>query len=406
MAEGDRPEDDESPRPRRRRRKPPVLELEAKEVSAEGQAKSRQRDAQRSQRAGSDFSKRWTESLTAGNWLGLAASPAVAAMGGLLFGGLIVYAFVVLRVTPSDPQVGALKNDIADLAARVESLATRPPAATFDPGALVGRIDRLTAAIGEADKRLAAIEQRPAPQPSGLSDVNTRTAAIESAIKDLHAALADVRKLAEQAPPAASAVAIESLASRIGGLEQRIASLAAARAAASGASLATEIVSLNALADAVRSGRPFVRELETVRARLGGRAGPLATLDAHAERGLPTTAALAERFATVVPEIMRGPEPDGGFLSRLYANAIRLVEVRPVGEPKGESVGAIVARMETRLGRGDLGGALAESDALPRTAKSIAASWLAAAQQRRDAEEAVKRLIDDLLANHTERERP
>jgi hypothetical protein len=405
MAEGDRPNDNVPPR--KRRRKPPVLELAAKEVGSAGDQAGPERPRQEQQHhVGSEGWKQWRDSLAAVEWRGLASNPVVAASVGLLLGAFIVYALVVPRIVPGDPQAAALKNEIANLAARVELLAARPQTGAPDTGALGARIDRLTMAIGEADKRLGAMEQRPLPQAPDLSNVNQRTAAIESAVKDLRAALADLRKLAEQAPPAASLAAVESLASRIGGLEQRIASLAAARTATTGASIAAEVLALNALADAIRAGRPFVRELETARARLRGRAAPLAVLDAHAERGLPTIAALAERFAAVVPEMLRGPEPAGGFLSRLYTNAVRLVEIRPVGEPAGSGVGAIAARMETKLARGDLAGAIAESEALPETAKSAVATWLVAARQRHEADAAVKQMIDGVLATTAERDRP
>ncbi|MCC6949405.1 MAG: hypothetical protein IT539_16730 [Bradyrhizobiaceae bacterium] len=399
MAEGDRPDDAPPPPPRKRRRKPPVLDLKAKEI---GGATERPQAEERKEEQARAHSP--AEAAAGFDWRALATNPLVAASVGLIAGAAAVYALMP-RAQIVDPQAGALRNEIATLSARIEELAARPPAAP-DMSALGTRIDRLTAAIGEAEKRLAAVEQRPEPKAPDLSGVTERTAAIESAVKDLRGTLADLRKLAEQAPPAVTPAAIDSLANRIGGLEQRIASLAAARTAATSASISAEIVALNALTDAIRSGKPFVKELEAARARLGDRAAPLAALDAQAEKGLPTVATLAERFDALVPQLLRGPDPAGGFFSRLYTNAVRLVEVRPVGEPEGTSAGAIVARMETKLARGDLAGALAESDALPEPAKSTAASWLAAARERQDAEAIVKKLSESVLTGNAEREKP
>ncbi len=65
---------------------------------------------------------------------------------------------------------------------------------------------------------------------------------------------------------------------------------------------------------------------------------------------------------------------------------------------EGASAGAIVARMEERLKRGDLAAALEEGARLPDAAKANAADWFAAAMRRRDAEIAVKNLLNAELA--------
>jgi hypothetical protein len=156
----------------------------------------------------------------------------------------------------------------------------------------------------------------------------------------------------------------------------------------------------------VRSGRPFAKELEMARTLLGERAAPLAALDPYAANGLPDVAELERRFAALVPELLRKPEADGNFLERLLDNASRLVEVRRVGEPEGGSIEAIVARTETKLGRGDLDGAIAEAESLPEPAKSEAANWLATAKQRRDADATVASLLEATLAGGAARGRP
>ena len=96
--------------------------------------------------------------------------------------------------------------------------------------------------------------------------------------------------------------------------------------------------------------------------------------------------------------LARVPDADRGYLSRLVTSATRLVEVRPVGEIRGESAGAVVARIEARLQQNDLAGAVEEAGQLPLSAKTIAADWIAAAMQKRDADRAVKDLIAASLA--------
>jgi hypothetical protein len=65
---------------------------------------------------------------------------------------------------------------------------------------------------------------------------------------------------------------------------------------------------------------------------------------------------------------------------------------------EGGSAGAIVARMEERLKRGDLAAALEEGGHLPAAAQAAGADWFAIATRRRDAELAVKTLLNAELA--------
>ncbi|MEX0591034.1 MAG: mitofilin family membrane protein [Xanthobacteraceae bacterium] len=400
MAKGNRPEDDTPPPSPKRRRRPHVLELKATEVGAERIKPVREKPkAEQPKDSGATAAKDWTDQLRAVEWRAWAAKPIVTGAIGVLGGAILVFAVMSLfggRSGEDNARVSDLAGEVATLSARIESL-TKRPAPALETSALGDRIDRLTKAISESEQRLAAIERRPAPQPTDLSGVNERTAGIEATLKDLRGSLADLRRMAEQAPPAATPTAVDALANRIGGLEERISALAAPRPAPATTSLAAEIVVLNALSDAIRSGKPFLKELEAARARLGERAAPLAALEPHAAKGLPTVPELAERFSVLAPELLRGPEPEGGIFSRLLTNATRLVEIRPIGEPEGASVGAVVARMETKLARGDLAGALAEVDLLRDSVKSIVSDWTAAAVRRRDAEQIVKQLTDAAL---------
>jgi hypothetical protein len=397
MAKADRPDDDTPPQRSKRRRRPTVLELKATEIGGEGVPAGGERPRVESPKQAGGASRDWTGHLSAVDWRGLAAKPAVTGTIGALGGAILVFAtisFMGGRDSEDALQVRELAGEVAALSARIESLTERPAPA---PDALGERIDRLTKAISESEQRLAAIERRPAAAPTDLSGVNERTASIEATLKDLRGSLAELRRMAEQAP-AATPTAVDALASRIGGLEERIATLAAPRSAAAASTLAAEIQVLNALADSIRSGRPYFRELDAVRARLGDRASPLAALEPSAGTGLPTIPVLAERFAALAPMLLRGSDPDGGIFSRLLANATRLVEIRPIGEPEGSSLGAIVARAETKLGRGDLAGALAEVERLSDGHKAAASGWVAAAKRRVDAERIVRQVTDATLS--------
>jgi hypothetical protein len=312
-------------------------------------------------------------------------------------GGALVVVFVMSFLAGSSRdsvREQELMGQVAALSGRIDALTRQSSAAA----AVTDQLDRLTKAISESEQRLAAIEKRPPPQPADLSGVNERTAAIEATLKELRGSLADLRRMAQSAPPAASPSAVDALANRIGGLERQISALAKPDPAPDIKQLIAQLSALKELSDAIESGRPFLKELEVARARLGANAAALAPLEASASTGLPTTAALARRFEPLAPQLVREPSADQGILARLLANATRLVEVRRVGEPEGSGTSAVVARMETSLARSDLDGALAEAEALPEAAQAAAGEWLTAARARRDAERIMQQATEAALA--------
>jgi hypothetical protein len=411
MAKGSRPEN-ETPRGAKRRRRPPVLELKASEVDQGGESHKEEPKTESEKNASTaDGANPWerakatTMSLSSAVSLPLIATGAASAIAG----ALIVFLLMPPRSENADPRVGELAGEVANLSERIKSLAARPPSAPSpDQSALGERIDKLTADIGEAEQRLAAVEKRPEPKAPDLSAVDKRTAAMESTLKELRGGLNDLKRIAEQAPAAASPQSIEGIAGRIGGLEERIAALAAARATtpAVPAAGAAEFIALNSLMGAVRSGRPFIKELDAARTLLRQRAAPLEALAPHAAHGLPTVTDLERQFSELVPDLLRRPESNGNFFERLVTNATRLVEVRQVGEPEGTSPSAVVARTETKLARGDLAGAINEAEALPEPAKSRAEKWVAAAKQRSDAESFVAKSLEAILSGNAERSKP
>jgi hypothetical protein len=411
MAKGSRPEN-ETPRGGKRRRRPPVLELKASEVGQGGEAHKEKPKTESDKKASAAASansweraKATTMSLSSAVSLPLIATGAASAIAG----ALIVFLLMPPRGDSADPRVGELAGEVAKLSERIKSLAARPsPAPAPDQSGLGERIDRLTAAIGEAEQRLAAVEKRPEPKAADISAVDKRTAAMEATLRELRGGLNDLKRIAEQAPAVASPQSIEGIAGRIGGLEQRIAALAAARASPPPVTNAgaAELIALNSLTGVVRSGKPFMKELDAARTLLGERAAPLSALAPLAAKGLPTVADLERQFSELVPDLLRRPESSGNFFERLVTNATRLVEVRQVGEPEGTHPSAIVARAETKLARGDLTGAINEAETLPEPAKSRAARWIAAAKQRSDAESLVAKILEAILSGNAERSNP
>lgn len=340
----------------RKRTKPPVIELEATDLTPEPEKPAREDppgDKPRTDRASTSNPSGPQSRLL----------PLLSGVIGLLAGALaLALVFLFARG-------GSLGE-----------LAGRPS----DP-VLTERADQLLKLAAEMEKRLAAVEARPAPQPVDLAPQNARIEGVENSVNDL-------RKLGEQGQ-AANAAAVDALKDRLSAIENRL------TAAPKQAVNAAQIVALGALRDAIAAGTPFDKELAAVRTLIGDRAAPLAPFEPAAREGLPTVAKLAARFSELAPKLARDDNPPPpGYFARLWANAANLVQVRPVGEVQGTSAGAVVARMEERLKRGDLSAALDEAARLPEPAKAAASDWLAAATKRRDADRAVKNLIDAELA--------
>jgi hypothetical protein len=380
-----------------------VLDLEAKEVGGQEDAAQPRSE----QGAPGRFWDGWRARAAAFEWRARFL-PVATGAAGVIGGALVAYLLLAPEETP-DPRVGELSNQVAALSAQIEALAKRPAPAPPDNSAVLTRIDALMQAVQATEKRLAAVEERPGPKAPDLSSVNERSAAIESTLQELRSGLGELRRAAGDAPAAAMPEAIEQIATRLGALEQRIAALVARptpEPQPAAGLLAEQLIALNQLRDAALRGAPYAVELGAAAARLGDKAAALAPLEANAKSGLPTLAALRGDFQHLAPGLFRRREPVGGFLDRLVANAARLIEVRPVGEPEGASVGAIVARAETKLERGDLAGAVKEIEALPEPARAKASSWLERARRRLVAHELLDKLAQETLAAHAERDQP
>ena len=344
----------------RKRAKPPVIELEATDVTPEGPKPERIATEENQQSKANPGKSQGGASFARAPNRGL---PILSGFIGLL--------------------VGALALALVFLFVRGGSLAEITGHGVSDP-ATSERVDQLLKIVAELEKRLATVESRPVQPAVDLAPLNARIESVENSLSDL-------RKLGEQAQTS-SAAAIEAVQARLNALENRL--IAPHPAVANSA----QIVALGALRDAIVSGAPFEKELAAVRAMFGDRAAPLAPFESSAKAGLLTVAKLSAQFSQLAPTLARDPEPAEGYFARLWASVTHLVEVRPAGEVEGTSAGAIVARMEERLKRGDLAAALDEGAHLPDAAKAAAADWFAAATKRRDAEIAVKNLLNAELA--------
>lgn len=361
-----------------------------------------------------------------------------------------------------EARLAALDRRLGELAARPAPSPAPSAAATgapLDISPLNQRLETLDAARAALEARIAALESRPQPEPAAapaaapppvdLDPINREIGALRTALGRIEEAQRQVAAApAPAAAPAGPDMAavtavieerlreallpegrrVEAVEGRVTelstaltrqseALDGRIAALAgdlgkqaeAGQAAAqrlaaldqsrSLGEKAARLVGVEVLRAAVERGGAYAAELRGALA-LGIEASGLEPLSAAAERGIPSRAALHRGFAALAPQLVRAApgSGEGGFLDRLASNAQGLVRVRPVGEAAGGSVPAVVARIEAKLGRGDLAGALADFDSLPEPVKAPAQDWSAGAKARLAAERALAKLSSDALA--------
>lgn len=270
----------------------------------------------------------------------------------------------------------------------------------FSGSAPQGDTSSLNNSIAQLSSRLTQQESKTAPVPD-LSPLNERSAKLETATGELRGELAEVKKLVEAQGNAPTVAEVNSINRRLAQIEEKVGALAAVPKPDQKSEVQpTEVIALGALRDAIASGSPFTNEMSAVRAILKERASSIASLEKYSQSGLPTVAALAKRFEPIAGKLAntQPASPDSGVFTRLWNNAGKLVEVRPIGEPQGSDAGSVVARMETKLARGDLASALEESKSLPQQARDQAKDWFEAAERRRDADVAIKTLINAALS--------
>jgi hypothetical protein len=320
-----------------------------------------------------------------------------------------------------------LLKGTASEAPRVASApaATATPQASIDQmAALQARADALAADVVALNKRMSAVEQRPASagDATGLAELSKRIAALESVpavdatapeglsssvtnqarqlasvtarVATLEAALGNAAKLEDIAKRLSALEGKSAEANSVLALGDRLASLEKRDSVA-----ATALVLATAqLREAAQSGRTYVIELETV-GQLAARADvtfDASPLKANAGKGLTQIAVLKTTFPDAATKIVRAdalPETTD-WLNRILDRIYAIISVRPFGALEGDSVTAIVARAEQALKNDNLAQAVTELETLKGAAAEASHSWLVPAKTYVTAQKA----IDDLSA--------
>ncbi|QKV19889.1 COG4223 family protein [Oricola thermophila] len=347
-------------------------------------------------------------------WLGGGVIGGVVALllaGGLQWAGLLpsMRAAPEPDLSPLQAQIDALAGKIAeidgaapelpqDIATGLEAARSATEANAQALAALQERVGALSESISSGD----------AGEGPGLETLAGRVGDLEAQLAALSASVAGIETAAPGADPAEldairseatrTGEAVAALRDDIAALSGRVAALEGEIETGAGSRVATAIAA-TALKSAADRGTGFMAELEAY-ASLGTDEETVAALRDYAASGVPTVAALVERFPAVANSIVdatQGVDEDAGIAERLMASARSLVKVRPVGEVEGEEPGAIAARMEVALSRGDLDAVVAEWEKLPEGPKAASADFMADVRARRE----LDALLSKVLAGAT-----
>jgi hypothetical protein len=385
----------------RPRRQPPIIDVEAVEVSLDG---SRATTAGSDPPAGPSGTRqslrRILTFMPPAKFAIIGSACAVAAIIG---GALWIY----LTADGSD---GPQRN------------AASPAAAVSNE--VVERI-----AKPEADPRVAALESRIAALDATLAPLGDRIAALERAVRDAAAAAGAAGERADKAggllavppPPRAAEgreggeeqnraqpndrAALEALAHRVTALEARQAALQQKQEGVDRLATAPdETIRVATVATALRSAvernSPFTAEFGAARS-LGLDERALAALAPFAATGLPTRTELFHSLSTLVPELRHLSVPsaqDLGYLERLQASAVKMLNIRPVREEPGDDPATVMSRIEFKMPQQDIEAMVAELDKLPAPARELAQGWRTKALARQEALESARLIAAAALA--------
>ncbi len=355
---------------------------------------------------------------------------AAGLLGGLI--GVIGLAFA-WHLLPAGNGASAALAGLEQRLAKLESAPAPSPAPD-------------TEMIAALEARIKALESRPAETPPDISGLTDRVAQLEQAMKALAEAantgssVADAAAIAKQIgeaeqrieanldkaladAEAANAKTMQDMQASIDDLKAKVTALASAGGGESpdltalteriakleaemdkglaGTKSAAAAIAFANLRAAVAQGRPYVTELATIKSFVAD-PGDLGPLPAYAEKGIPTTAELTRSFAASRDAALgaASPPPSSSFLDRLLASASSLIKIKRVDEAAtGDSPGAVLARAEALLGKGDLEGAVKQVATLEGAPREAFKAWLDDAQARLSADGVMQRLEATLLAS-------
>lgn len=326
----------------------------------------------------------------------IGAVAAAVVLVGLWLAGFTLARDVVTSQTEGPQAVVPIAAN-SQITARLDkiehALATPKPETPAVPPALASRLAAVEMQAKMLGNSAAALNHR-------VDDIAATAQAAQKQSTSAASAAADVAKSAGQS--GVQPADLDALTSRIAALESAVKALSeqVAHPEASADQAARLAVAAQALQSAVERGAPYEAELKAVQS-LGADQSATAPLAAYATTGVPHADVLAHELALLVPALQQATDTSSGdttFLSKLEANAQRLVRVTPVDAPPGDDVTSVIARINIAALRGNIADALKEIAALPDDAKALAAGWVKKAQAREAAIAASRHIAADAVA--------
>jgi hypothetical protein len=289
-----------------------------------------------------------------------------------------------------------LRQDLGKALARLETVEASM-ASVREMAEAAARIEETAAAkesLQALSERLSAIEDRGAAV-AGAADAErlSALAAARDEARKLAERMAELEK--SQAQAATERETLAEMEKRLAAVEDRPAASQSGTASKGAVLLAVgQLRDAVRLGTAYQREYDAVKALAGADPGIGA---ALLTLGKAAKTGVPTLAVLREEFGAMASPLVaeaRGQAADG-WVSKIVAKVGSLVTIRRTDGKGGDDIEALVARAEQRLAAGDLAGTVEAVDAMKPVsteAAAMVAPWLDRAKTRLAAERALAAL--------------
>lgn len=277
-----------------------------------------------------------------------------------------------------DKTLGAMRKSLGEQGERIAALATS--------------VEPLGARLDQTGGALAGLTQTVTELGEKTTSLGTK---LEERAGEMASLAARITTLGDQA-----GAAREALGERLATLEGRLAPLEEQLGGIGARETAARAIAVSTLKATLDQGKPFETELAAVASALP-KDTDLGALRAVAKTGVATRQALLAEFPPVARAMTaRLDKPaEGDFVDSFLSNARSLVSIRQPGESDAATPEGALGRMEARVARGDLAGALEAYDSLPEAVRSAGADWAAAARARLAADRLLDQVTGEVLSS-------
>ncbi|MFZ1814928.1 MAG: mitofilin family membrane protein [Rhizobiaceae bacterium] len=327
-------------------------------------------------------------------------------LGGLERAGVPLLSSLAGFNQTSSTQSASESELVSGLTARIDmlekQLSLSEPAQAI-PQALVELPVQVEEKFNAVSQRLKELEERPAADHGAAPNGETA-----SGLAELARQLATLREdmTGRESQSASELVAMEqkiaNLITRLeategsqGALEKKLAETVTNPAPSEEEKLARAMAA-TALKAAYQRGEDITTLLADAET-LTGPGEAISRLRELAGSGMATLDGIKADFDSTADRILAGEDQaQGGTMAQLIANAKSLVKIRPAGPQPGDSVAAIVSRVQAGLAEGNLTQALAEWESLPEAGKVASENWAAGLRSRVEADALVETVASQL----------